>query len=176
MTYGRLAQLVEHLLDVQEVTGSSPVPSTTSPDHSVWGFFCGGRYRTRTARAERSEGNQSPGGALISARFPTRRNVYRDAGTVWGFFCGGRYRTRTARAERSEGNQSPGGALVSARFPTARNVYRDDYRFVVDGTGLEQQRRPLRNSKFHSTGGYSSIGKYGILGLVQQIEICGEIS
>ena len=171
MTYGRLAQLVEHLLDVQEVTGSSPVPSTTSPDHSVWGFFCGGRYRTRTARAERSEGNQSPGGALISARFPTRRNVYRDAGTVWGFFCGGRYRTRTARAERSEGNQSPGGALVSARFPTARNVYRDDYRFVVDGTGLEQQRQPLRNSKFHSTGGYSSIGKYGILGLVQQIGI-----
>ena len=37
--YGRLAQLVEHLLDVQEVTGSSPVPSTTSPNHSVWGFF-----------------------------------------------------------------------------------------------------------------------------------------
>ena len=30
-------------------------------------------------------------------RFPTRRNVYRDAGTVWGFFCGGRYRTRTGR-------------------------------------------------------------------------------
>ena len=28
MTCGRLAQLVEHLLDVQEVTGSSPVPST----------------------------------------------------------------------------------------------------------------------------------------------------
>ena len=27
-THGRLAQLVEHLLDVQEVTGSSPVPST----------------------------------------------------------------------------------------------------------------------------------------------------
>ena len=26
--HGRLAQLVEHLLDVQEVTGSSPVPST----------------------------------------------------------------------------------------------------------------------------------------------------
>ena len=30
-------------------------------------------------------------------RFPTARNVYRDAGTVWGFFCGGRYRTRTGR-------------------------------------------------------------------------------
>ena len=37
-----------------------------------------GQYRTRTARAERSEGNQSPSGALISARFPTHRNVYRD--------------------------------------------------------------------------------------------------
>ena len=42
------------------------------------GIFCGGRYRTRTARAERSEGNQSPSRALISARFPTRRNVYQE--------------------------------------------------------------------------------------------------
>ena len=171
MTYGRLAQLVEHLLDVQEVTGSSPVPSTTIPRPNGLGIFLWWTVQDSNSTAERSEGNQSPGGALVSARFPTRRNVYRDAGPVWGFFCGGRYRTRTARAERSEGNQSPGGALVSARFPTARNVYRDDYRFVVDGTGLEQQRRPLRNSKFHSTGGYSSIGKYGILGLVQQIGI-----
>ena len=43
-----------------------------------------------------------------------------------------------ARHRRRRGNQSPSGALISARFPTARNVYRDDYRFVVDGTGLEQ--------------------------------------
>ena len=79
MTYGRLAQLVEHLLDVQEVTGSSPVPSTKTTRLIRVGSFCfGGRYRTRTARAERSEGNQSPSGALISARFPTPRNVYRD--------------------------------------------------------------------------------------------------
>ena len=42
MTYGRLAQLVEHLLDVQEVTGSSPVPSTRGkePSTSVGGSFC----------------------------------------------------------------------------------------------------------------------------------------
>ena len=39
MTYGRLAQLVEHLLDVQEVTGSSPVPSTTSPQTFGLGTF-----------------------------------------------------------------------------------------------------------------------------------------
>ena len=39
--YARLAQLVEHLLDVQEVTGSSPVPRTKSPSgHPRWGFFC----------------------------------------------------------------------------------------------------------------------------------------
>jgi hypothetical protein len=38
--YGRLAQLVEHLLDVQEVTGSSPVPSTKrKPLTKVRGFF-----------------------------------------------------------------------------------------------------------------------------------------
>ena len=40
--YARLAQLVEHLLDVQEVTGSSPVPSTRGkePSTSVDGSFC----------------------------------------------------------------------------------------------------------------------------------------
>ena len=87
MTYGRLAQLVEHLLDVQEVTGSSPVPSTMhKPLTEVSGFFCTIRglmlvYRelgTRTARPRRRRGNQSPSRALISARFPTRRNVYQE--------------------------------------------------------------------------------------------------
>ena len=40
--HARLAQLVEHLLDVQEVTGSSPVPSTRGkePSTSVGGSFC----------------------------------------------------------------------------------------------------------------------------------------
>ena len=38
--YARLAQLVEHLLDVQEVTGSSPVPRTKSPSgHPPGGDF-----------------------------------------------------------------------------------------------------------------------------------------
>ena len=31
MLFGRLAQLVEHPLDVREVTGSSPVSSTRKP-------------------------------------------------------------------------------------------------------------------------------------------------
>ena len=38
-------------------------------------------------------------------------------------------------------SNQPSGLLLSPRFPTRRNVYRDDCRFVVDGTGLEQQRR-----------------------------------
>ena len=60
---------------------------------------------------------------------------------VWGLFSWWRYRTRTARHRRRRGNKHPSGVFVSARFPTHRNVYRDDCRFVVDGTGLEQQRR-----------------------------------
>ena len=116
-----------------------------------------GRYRTRTARAERSEGNQSPSGALISARFPTHRNVYRD-GCRFGVDGTGleqqRRRPPPAAETGSRGwgrvliFQSPAKglrknqqtqpvALLSPRFPTRRNVYRDDCRFVVDGTGLE---------------------------------------
>ena len=57
--YGRLAQLVEHLLDVQEVTGSSPVPSTIQfvlePDslrERVWvRFLFIGGSATRLRRA-----------------------------------------------------------------------------------------------------------------------------
>ena len=37
-----------------------------------------GRYRTRTARPRRRRGNKHPSGVFVSARFPTRRNVYRD--------------------------------------------------------------------------------------------------
>ena len=99
---------------MQEVTGSSPVPSTKTTRLIRVGSFCfGGRYRTRTARAERSEGNQSPSGALISARFPTPRNVYqercRQTIRSGDFFRGGRYRTRTAAEATAAcgGNREP---------------------------------------------------------------------
>ena len=84
-----------------------------SPDLSVWGFFCGGRYRTRTARPRRRRGNQSPSGALISARFPTPRNVYqercRQTIRSGDFFRGGWYRTRTAAEATAAcgGNREP---------------------------------------------------------------------
>ena len=87
MTYGRLAQLVEHLLDVQEVTGSSPVPSTMhKPLTEVSGFsFCVirglmlvyGELGTRIARPRRRRGSKHPSGVFASARVPTVRNVYR---------------------------------------------------------------------------------------------------
>ena len=38
-TSGRLAQLVEHPLDVREVTGSSPVSSTKSPETKFQDFL-----------------------------------------------------------------------------------------------------------------------------------------
>ena len=97
MTYGRLAQLVEHLLDVQEVTGSSPVPSTTIPRPVGRGIFL-----------------------WWAVQDENRAALTTPVGRV---------------------SNQPSGLLLSPRFPTARNVYRDDYRFVVDGTGLEQQRR-----------------------------------
>ena len=48
---GRLAQLVEHLLDVQEVTGSSPVPSTNKRTGALGsGFFIGKHSRRKPVR------------------------------------------------------------------------------------------------------------------------------
>ena len=84
--YGRLAQLVEHLLDVQEVTGSSPVPSTTKIPSQMTRDFLRGRYRTRTARPRRRRGKQQPSGLLFSARFPTRRNVYQESTACQSIF------------------------------------------------------------------------------------------
>ena len=117
-----------------------------------------GRYRARTARPRRRRGNQSPSGALISARFPTRRNVYQERcrQTIRsGAFLlrhpltrvkAGRYRARTARPRRRRGNQSPSGALISARFPTRRNVYQERCRQTIR-SGAFLLRHPLTRVK-----------------------------
>ena len=96
---------------------------------------------------------------MISARFPTRRNVYRDdyRPVVDGTGLEQQRRRPLPAAETGRSCwgsilifQSPAKGLRKnqltqpvrpRRFPTRRNVYRDDYRPVVDGTGLEQQRR-----------------------------------
>ena len=83
--YGRLAQLVEHLLDVQEVTGSSPVPSTKrKPLTKVRGFFLVSATVSRQSRtvqdsnraAARSAVSNSPVGCCLARGSWTRRNVY----------------------------------------------------------------------------------------------------
>ena len=76
-TSGRLAQLVEHLLDVQEVTGSSPVPSTKrKPLTKVRGFFVAsatvscqsGTVQDSNRAAARSAVSNQPVGLLLSPR------------------------------------------------------------------------------------------------------------
>ena len=162
-TSGRLAQLVEHLLDVQEVTGSSPVPSTKrKPLTKVRGFFvasaavsCQSRTVQDSNRAALTTPvgrvSNQPSGLLLSPRFPTARNVYqercRQTIRSGDFFRSGRYRTRTARPRRRRGNKHPSGVFVSARFSTPRNVYQERCRptirsgdfFRGGGTGLERQ-------------------------------------
>ena len=119
--YGRLAQLVEHLLDVQEVTGSSPVPSTTKIPSQMTRDFLRERYRTRTARPRRRRGKQQPSGLLFSARFPTRRNVYQESSACRSTICTasvGRDRTGTmyVRAIRKKQRQGIIVAMVSCLF------------------------------------------------------------
>ena len=73
--YGRLAQLVEHLLDVQEVTGSSPVPSTKQfvlePDSlrkrvRVRFLFIGGSAEGLLGTVNRNEQRQGIIMAMVS--------------------------------------------------------------------------------------------------------------
>ena len=51
----------------EEVLGSSAVDNAPprSPDHLVWGFFCGGRYRTRTARPSAAKVTKAPVGLWL---------------------------------------------------------------------------------------------------------------
>ena len=131
--------------------------------------------------------------ALISARFPTRRNVYRDdcrpvvdgtgleqqrrrplPAAETGRSCWGSVRIFQSPAKGLRKNQlTQPVALLSPRFPTRRNVYRDDYRPVVDGTGREQGGSAVSGLRISLYRGCSFLGGCGILGLVQQIQICG---
>ena len=116
--------------------GSSPTghPTKKSADalHRRIFYLAGCPSGTRTARHCRRQGNQQPGGLLISARVLISRNVYQgkccaDALHRRIFLFGGVLSgTRTARHCRRQGNQQPGGLLISARVPISRNVYQDN--------------------------------------------------
>ena len=128
--YGRLAQLVEHLLDVQEVTGSSPVPSTKrKPLTKVSGFFVASATVSRQSRtvqgsnraAARSAVSNQPSGLLLSPRFPIFRNVYQESTACRSTVCRasvGRDRTGTmyVRAIRKKQRQGITVAVVSCLF------------------------------------------------------------
>ena len=105
--YGRLAQLVEHLLDVQEVTGSSPVPSTKrKPLTKVRGFLLrlplshvrAGRYRTRTAAEPTATTTSAASGGsseeLLGPRPAIRKQGAADAGCRNPSACGGNREAR----------------------------------------------------------------------------------
>ena len=77
--------------------------------------------------ALRSRVSNQPGGLLLSARFPIRRNVYRGACIRMSFlFLCERGLEKGGGALRRK--QSPSGVLLSLRFPTRRNIYREDCR------------------------------------------------
>ena len=143
-----------------------------SPDLLVWGLFSWWRYRTRTARAERSEGNQSPSGALISARFPTPRNVYqercRQTIRSGDFFRGGRHRTRTAAEATAAcgGNREPrlgprsdfskpcqGAAEKSANATRTGASRQIPSRFPTPRNVYQERCRPTHSSRVFLFGG-----------------------
>ena len=84
-TSGRLAQLVEHLLDVQEVTGSSPVPSTMQfvlePDFLRKGFgyvffVCRTVSDESTQNGKRTKAGYHRGGGILP--FALKSSYHRD--------------------------------------------------------------------------------------------------
>ena len=160
MTYGRLAQLVEHLLDVQEVTGSSPVPSTTSPQTKRSGdFFRGGRYRTRTAAEATAAcgGNREP-------RLGPRSDFSKP--------CQGAAE-KSANATRTGASRQ-----IPSRFPTPRNVYQERCRqthssqvflfwWTVQDENRDKQRQGITMRAISCL--LIFLTRRGILGSVQQI-------
>ena len=93
----------------------------------------------------------------------------------------GRYRTRTARPRRRRGNKHPSGVFVSARFLTRRNVYQERCRqthpsqvflfwWAVQDENRDKQRQGITMRAISCL--LIFLTRRGILGLVQQIEIC----
>ena len=140
MTYGRLAQLVEHLLDVQEVTGSSPVPSTkTRASDFGQGLFCCVIHEPTSEQDGTGLEQHVPSAAKAIKASVQRRRPQPAAET--GRSCWGRVLIFQSPAKGLRKNQQTQPvALISARFPTRRNVYRDDCLFVVGGTGLKPEQ------------------------------------
>ena len=96
-TSGRLAQLVEHLLDVQEVTGSSPVPRTKS----LWHLRCHRLffllYHPEPARPMLKTRSVGAHSICARGRLPCRKRARADMESAPTFFCGGAPAQRVAK-------------------------------------------------------------------------------
>ena len=173
----------------EEVLGSSAVENAPprSPDHLVWGFFCGGRYRTRTARPSAAKVTKAPVGLwLVRGSQPVgmstgmrersgdffvvdgtgleqqRRRPLPAAET--GRSCWGRILIFQSSAKGLRKNQQM-QPVRPRRFPTARNVYQERCRRPF-GLGIflwwtvwDSNRAALRFPvcKFHSIGDVLSL-------------------
>ena len=162
---------------MQEVTGSSPVPSTTSPQtKKVWGLFSWWRYRTRTARAERSEGNQSHSATTTTAACGGNREPRLGPRSDFSKPCQGAAE-KSANATRTGASRQ-----IPSRFPTHRNVYQERCRqthssqvflfwWTVQDENRDKQRQGITMRAISCL--LLILTVYGILGSVQQIGSCG---
>ena len=149
---------------MQEVTGSSPVPSTTSPQTKRSGeFFRGGWYRARTAAEATAAcgGNREP-------RLGQRSDFSKP--------CQGAAE-KSANATRTGASRQ-----IPSRFPTRRNVYQERCRpthssrvFLFWWTVQDENRNKQRQGIIVVMASCLLLFliAYGILGSVQQIGIYG---
>ena len=113
-------------------------------DHSVWGFFCGGRYRTRTAAEATAAcgGNREP-------RLGPRSDFSKP--------CQGAAE-KSANATRTGASRQ-----IPSRFPTPRNVYQERCRqthssrvflfwWMVQGSNSSGGDRRLRRKQGAEAG------------------------
>ena len=82
-------------------------------------------------------------------RFPTRRNVYRDAGTVWGCFCGGRYRTRT---KMNKGRVSPWRWYPAFLCSQPELCFSPTFHDCPQRSLLDRPQKPYSNREGHCFG------------------------
>ena len=123
--YGRLAQLVEHLLDVQEVTGSSPVPSTkTRASDFGQGLFCCVTHQP-TSEQDGTGLEQHGHAAGVANNSPVQRRRPLPAAET-GRSCWGRVLIFQSPAKGLRKNQQT--QLVKAAhlsYSFRRNVYQE---------------------------------------------------
>ena len=134
-----------------------------------------GRYRTRTARAERSEGNQSHSATTTTAACGRNREELLGPRSDFSKPCQGAAE-KSANATRTGASRQ-----IPSRFPTRRNVYQERCRpthssrvflfwWTVQDENRDKQRQGITMRAISCL--LIFLTRRGILGSVQQIGIC----